>query len=92
MALIYVHGKWLHDRAVKDRDPVAIMVTGLWSAEHDARYQSRRREVVDIIGRRCWNLLYATRPLVGKEAFYRAVYDAIYTAGQRLPLPPLPAL
>lgn len=92
MALIYVHGKWLHDRAVKHRDPIAIMVKRLWSAEHDPSYPDKRRAVVNIVGRRRWKLLYASRPLVGKEAFYRAVYDAIQAAGQRTPLPALPAL
>ena len=91
MTLKYVHGKWLHDQAVKHKDPVAILVKRFWSAERSPSYGPMRRTVVGIIGRRRWNLLHATRSLVGKEMFYRAIYDAILAKMQgRLSLPSLP--
>ena len=92
MALTYVHGKWLFERAVMHHDPIAIMVKRLWSAERDPSYQAKRRAVVDIIGRKRWNVLYATRKVVGKEAFYRGVYDAIEMAEQGPSFARLPTL
>jgi len=77
MELKYVHGRLLTLAANRYKDPIAKQVKSLWSSEGQRGSAAKRREIIRRIGWKEWRMLSSTRHVVGDEAYFIALYDAL---------------